>query len=330
MAIETVFRDFLLQSAAINGLVGTRVFQDRAPQNATYPLIVIRKRDVTPTDDHGYLAEHVETTWRILGETQNFPDLVTLRDGLRGLAGFALPEAVAVGRSLAFIPTNDWTFSEEIDNAVWGGGDFTLTPDATKAPDGLLTGDQMLETAVSNPSHGFQRAWTDSTPSTPQTVSLFLKPSGRDWTKLQSVDRDVTVRNSWVNVLTGTLGTSDAGHTVTITPVGLGWFRVTITFDSGAAGAGVSFGVNTADQDNSGNFLGDITKGLFVWGLQLETDKANASDYIPTAATTENGTEIQSVIQVFESDQFNENSQLFAVIVDFNVMHTEFVLPGIV
>ena len=103
MAIETVFRKFLLQSAALDALLdSTRVFQDRAPQNATYPLIVIRKRDVTPSDDHGYLAGHVETTWRLLGATQNFADLVTLREGLRGLAGFSLAEAVASGRNVGF------------------------------------------------------------------------------------------------------------------------------------------------------------------------------------------------------------------------------------
>ena len=102
MAIETVFRDFLLQSVGISGLVGTRVFQNRAPQNATYPLIVIRKRDVTPTDDHGYLAGHVETTWRILGETQDFATLVKLREALRGLAGFNQAFAVANGLDQSF------------------------------------------------------------------------------------------------------------------------------------------------------------------------------------------------------------------------------------
>ena len=102
MAIETVYRDFLLQSAALSALIDTRVFQDRAPQNATYPLIVIRKRDVTPTDDHGYLAGHVETTWRILGSTKDFASLVKLREGLRGLAGFNLPFAVANGLDLSF------------------------------------------------------------------------------------------------------------------------------------------------------------------------------------------------------------------------------------
>ena len=40
-------------------------------------------------------------------------------------------------------------------------------------------------------------------------------------------------------------------------------------------------------------------------------------------------TEIQSVIEVFESDQFDESSQLFTVIVDHNVFHTETVLQGI-
>ena len=102
MSIEAVFRDFLLQSQAISGLVDTRVFQNRAPQNGTYPLIVIRKRDVTPTDDHGYLAGHVETTWRILGATRDFAALVKLREGLRGLAGFNLPTAVRDGLDLSF------------------------------------------------------------------------------------------------------------------------------------------------------------------------------------------------------------------------------------
>ena len=100
--IETVFRDFLLQSAAMSALVDTRVFQNRAPQNATYPLLVIRKRDVTPTDDHGYLAGHVETNYRILGSAKSFAEMVGLRTALRGLAGFALAEAVASNRDLAF------------------------------------------------------------------------------------------------------------------------------------------------------------------------------------------------------------------------------------
>ena len=100
--IESVFRDFLLQSPALSALVDTRVFQNRAPQNATYPLVVIRKRDIDPSDDHGYLAGHVETTYRILASARNFPDMVGLRRALRGLAGFSLAEAVFAGRDLSF------------------------------------------------------------------------------------------------------------------------------------------------------------------------------------------------------------------------------------
>ena len=100
--IESVFRDFLLSSLALSGLVDTRVYQNRAPQNATYPLLVIRKQDVDPTDDHGYLSQHVETTWRIMGATRNFPDLLVLREALRGLAGFSLAEASMSGRNLSF------------------------------------------------------------------------------------------------------------------------------------------------------------------------------------------------------------------------------------
>ena len=100
--IEIVFRDFLLASSALSGLVDTRVYQNRAPQNAVYPLLVIRKRDIEPTDDHGYLSGHVETTWRMMGAAQNFPDLLILREALRGLAGFNISEASMSGRDTSF------------------------------------------------------------------------------------------------------------------------------------------------------------------------------------------------------------------------------------
>ena len=100
--IESVFRNFLLASPAVVGLVGTRVYQNRAPQNATYPLMVIRKTDVTPTDDHGYLAAHVTTRYRLLAAAKDFAALVALRTALRGLAGFSLAEATRSSRDTSF------------------------------------------------------------------------------------------------------------------------------------------------------------------------------------------------------------------------------------
>ena len=100
--IESVFRNFLLKSAAVSALIGTRAYQDRAPQNATYPLIVLRKHDSDGDHDHGYLPDHSQTRYRVLGASKTYDELIDLREALKGLDGFALPVSVAAGHDVDF------------------------------------------------------------------------------------------------------------------------------------------------------------------------------------------------------------------------------------
>ena len=52
--------------------------------------------------------------------------------------------------------TNLTNYSEEADNAWWAKQAVTISANTTTAPDGALTADSMVETAVSN-SHGIDR-----------------------------------------------------------------------------------------------------------------------------------------------------------------------------
>lgn len=46
--------------------------------------------------------------------------------------------------------TNRLKYSQQFDNAVWGKGNCTITPNATLAPDGTMTADAIVRTATGN------------------------------------------------------------------------------------------------------------------------------------------------------------------------------------
>lgn len=95
--IESVFRAFLLKSPALAALVGTSVFQDRAPQNAATPLLVLRKLRSVGSHDMGFLPAHSETRYRTLASALTFTELVAVREALKGLDGYSIANATAAG-----------------------------------------------------------------------------------------------------------------------------------------------------------------------------------------------------------------------------------------
>jgi hypothetical protein len=88
VSIESVFRTWLLGSAELSDLVGSRVYQNRAPQNAVYPLVVIQRTETDPTYDHGYLPDHAETRYLVKAYAKQYAELVAVKDALRGLDGY--------------------------------------------------------------------------------------------------------------------------------------------------------------------------------------------------------------------------------------------------
>ncbi len=183
--------------------------------------------------------------------------------------------------------TDGWTFSEDLSDVAWTKSSATVSADVTLAPDGNLTADKIVEMAVTVANHGVSRLVSPATSvDTDTTFSAYFKADGQTFVKIQTTNRDAAAWASWVNLTTCAAGTTNANHTIVVTDAGNGWCRVKLTFDSGSAGAGVTVAAYTAPTDNSGSFLGDITKGVYAWGLQIETDKPFASTYIPTVGST--------------------------------------------
>jgi hypothetical protein len=173
--------------------------------------------------------------------------------------------------------TNLLERSQEFDNAYWSkGGSSSASANVVVAPDGTLTAEKFVEgSATAFPE--IERVV--STLSGQHTWSVFAKKGERQWLAVDAfVD---SARRTWFNLDNGTVGTSAAGNTATITPVGNGWYRCTVSRD--ATGA-VRFRLFMSTSDNGGSYTGNGYSGIYIWGAQLEAG-AFPTSYIPTVAS---------------------------------------------
>ena len=214
-----------------------------------------------------------------------------------------LPKGLLIEESRANIAV----YSNDVTGTGWTlGGVTTSTP--TTSPDGTANAVLLLEDS----STGFHRAFQVSTTTAAAwTVSGYFKPNGRDWVWLRMND-SVGIKYAWFNITTGATGTVQSGLTANIYPSKNGFYRCTITAATAVAGAAaVIFG--TADADNSTSFAGDITKGIYFYGLQIELG-AFATSYIPTTSTSlTRNMDVVSMTGTNFSSWYNASEGAFAV-----------------
>lgn len=178
--------------------------------------------------------------------------------------------------------TNYLQRSEQFDNAYWTATAVTITADNAANPNnGALTADRLMETAVSS-GHNIVTAVTLS--ATPTTVSIFAKANGRDWLEIAVVDSAAAVKRSFFDLTNGVVGTTSSNTTSAMVSVGNGWYRVSQTWTSPAAGLGqIYFELST--NGSTVSYLGDTSKGVYLWGAQWE-NASSLGTYLPTTSAT--------------------------------------------
>jgi hypothetical protein len=150
------------------------------------------------------------------------------------------------------------------------------------APDGTSTASFVAEDSTASSYHEFYASVaTASTTSGTYTYSIYAKAGTRNWIALRLGDSS-TSSYSFINLSTGTVGTV-SGHTnVTITSVGNGWYRCSVTRDT-TLGSGTQYaGVRIATADTTFIYSGQgSTYGVYLWGSQVE-QSSTASPYVYT------------------------------------------------
>jgi hypothetical protein len=186
--------------------------------------------------------------------------------------------------------TNLLLRSEEFDNAVWTKVVGAITVNNATAPDGTSTADTFIPTAATGLAY-FQQIPTVVATNT-YTWSIFLKASGYTWVFLDLFDG--TNRRSYFNLTgAGTVGTVAAGNTSTITALGNGWYRCTLTRAPANTSPLCAVAVTSGDNIVSVTYNG--TSGVHAWGAQLEAG-AFPTSYIAT--TTAAATRAADVVSI--------------------------------
>lgn len=167
-----------------------------------------------------------------------------------------------LGSRIEPVRTNLLTFSEQFDNAAWTKSNITITPNASTAPDGLLSADEFtcLATGVA-----FQ---SKTLTAVPYVYSVWLQaktPTDVGKSLTIGFHLDATTHNRKVVTLTENL----TRHYVSGVATAAAW---TIGIDHRIATFTGLVGTNTASN-------------YYAWGAQLEAG-AFPTSYIPTTTTT--------------------------------------------
>jgi len=181
--------------------------------------------------------------------------------------------------------TNLLTYSEQFDNAAWTKGLSSITTNAIAAPDGTLTADKLVED-TSNGSHLIRQSVTGLASGSTLTLSVYLKAAERTTAQIYFNDNASTGNRIQAdfNLSSGTTSSATnfgtfTGASSSITSVGNGWYRCTIS--------GVAVGVTAVGNRvimSTANYTGDGTSGIYIWGAQLEVG-GFATSYIQTVAS---------------------------------------------
>lgn len=174
--------------------------------------------------------------------------------------------------------TNLLVRSDQFNDGAWVKGGVTVTVNATTAPDGTLTADKVVASAVSGSKYMYQNIAS----SAPNTVSIYAKAA--EYPNLQIIDISASAYYANFNLANGTHSGGGGVDFVSasITDVGGGWYRCAIVNNKASnAFSVVGYPDSITPTNAAANYTGDGSSGIYLWGAQGEAG-AFPTSYIPT------------------------------------------------
>jgi len=161
----------------------------------------------------------------------------------------------------------------------------TIMTTATTAPDGSYTAQKLVEDNTST-THIMQ---TNAYPVNlgTVTISVYAKAAERKNIFFWMVNNNGSVGQINISLITGQVtiaGTSFSAEGIgyVVTPVGNGWWRLSITGYNSTAGGSIYMSIAIDDDTGTSyNYSGDGSSGIYLWGAQIEYG-LTATNYVAT------------------------------------------------
>jgi hypothetical protein len=182
--------------------------------------------------------------------------------------------------------TNLLLHSEAVDNAAWEKGLITVTANSTAAPDGTMTADRLVETTGTGQHRTSNVSSIAVTSGVAYTYSFFAKADQRTFVHAR-INTVATNAQACFDLSAGT-SIQSAGTTATITNVGNGWFRCSISAVTNGRAATCFANLATSSSLTVPSYAGSTAQGLFLWGQQLQEGTA-VTQYLPTTTSRADG-----------------------------------------
>ena len=179
--------------------------------------------------------------------------------------------------------TNLLTYSQTLSNAIWATTGVTNNATANIAPDGTQTAGLISED-TSTGQHRLTNTAFTTVIGTTYSNSVYLKAGGRTWAAIQYVGSGGSTPILFVNLSTGVLGTLTGTATASISSVGNGWYKVTLSCLADATVSALRIYTATSDGTSGPSYTGNGYSGIYIWGAQVEA-LAFPTSYIPTVAS---------------------------------------------
>jgi hypothetical protein len=176
-------------------------------------------------------------------------------------------------------------FSEAFDNAAWTKVNASIVTGAQANPvNGAFNAQKFMEDTV-NTAHEARQLVAVS--AAPHTYSVYLKAGGRSFAMLFVNTLNVGTVFDLSNGTTAGNAGFTAPTAASITSVGNGWYRCSITVTTTAAS--LSFRVYIMQNATTYSYTGDGNSGIYIYGAQL-SDSASLDPYVPTPGAAPSST----------------------------------------
>jgi hypothetical protein len=207
--------------------------------------------------------------------------------------------------------TNSFQRSEEFNDAYWSKFNTTVTANQITSPDGTTTADAVFETTT-NGNHAFSRVISfTSTSTSPSSASIFVKANGRTrgFIQFYKETSPQEVFRGTFNLSTQSISLSafngGTGLSASITDIQNGWYRISISGYTELTATNHVFQFLILNDSWQESYAGDVTKGFYIWGAQLEAGSFPTSYIRTTDASVTRNADVASMTSTNFSSWYN-------------------------